>query len=179
MIHLFVLAGGALACVGSILLARAGRFQTQSRSKDWSELVAELQAINYHDLETVATNYLQPQKNQIALETNQMWHMLGGVEHFSSLRSNTQIMIALAVHVQQWNFEEAAIVAETMRRDAVRLTKALNKVETALLFTRSKMMVPFYLHEAAAAYFLMRQRLLTLCERSHAGLYFQLEAALS
>jgi hypothetical protein len=31
--------------------------------------------------------------------------------------------------------------------------------------------IPFYLHEAASSYYLMRQRLLALYQTNHAGLY--------
>jgi hypothetical protein len=40
------------------------------------------------------------------------------------------------------------------------------------------MRIPFYIHEASAAYYLMRQRLLALYETSHAGLLPRLSAAL-
>jgi hypothetical protein len=38
--------------------------------------------------------------------------------------------------------------------------------------------MPFNVHEAASAYYLMRQRLLALYETSHAGLYPALAAVL-
>ncbi|HTV81584.1 MAG TPA: hypothetical protein VME18_02950 [Acidobacteriaceae bacterium] len=84
-------------------------------------------------------------------------------------------MLLLAAHAQRWNFDEGVIVTERIRRDALRLRQAVRRVEIALMFhsvlRRSATLIPFYLHEAASAYYLMRQRLLALYQTSHAGLY--------
>jgi hypothetical protein len=87
-------------------------------------------------------------------------------------------MLDLAVFVQRWNFEDATVVAEIMRRDAARLQKAITQIEMAMLLRRQSLRIPFYIHEASAAYYLMRQRLLALYETSHAGLLPRLMQAL-
>jgi hypothetical protein len=87
-------------------------------------------------------------------------------------------MLDLAIFVQRWNFEDATIVAEIMRRDAARLQKAIHQIEMAMLLRRQSLRIPFYIHEASAAYYLMRQRLLALYETSHAGLLPRLSQAL-
>ena len=47
--------------------------------------------------------------------------MLGGREGLRRMRENAKLMLILAAHAQQWNFDEGVIVTERMRRDAVRL----------------------------------------------------------
>jgi len=91
----------------------------------------------------------------------------------------------LAAYTQRWNFEESVIVAERMRRDALKLHRAARHIQLHLkprlvrIFPgRYRFHVPFEVHEAASAYYLMRQRLLALYETSHAGLYPLLEASL-
>lgn len=104
-----------------------------------------------------------------------MWLMLGGKAGLRRMRENAEIMLQLAAHAQQWNFDEGVIVTERMRRDALRLKRAVRRVELAITFhslmRRSTTLIPFHLHEAASSYYLMRQRLLALYQTSHAGLY--------
>jgi hypothetical protein len=62
------------------------------------------------------------------------------------------------------------------------LRKAVRVIELGMIsdivFRRHLRTTPFHLHEAASAYFLMRQRLLALYETSHMGLHPRLAAAL-
>jgi hypothetical protein len=111
-----------------------------------------------------------------------MWLMLGGREGLRRMRENAKLMVLLAAHAQQWNFDEGVIVTERMRRDAVRLRSSIRRIEFALTFNivmrRSATLIPFHLHEAASAYYLMRQRLLALYQTSHSGLYPRLAEVL-
>lgn len=104
-----------------------------------------------------------------------MWLMLGGEEGLRRMKNNARLMLMLAAHAQRWNFDEGVIVTERIRRDALRLQQSVRRVEFALMFhsvlRRSATLIPFHLHEAASAYYLMRQRLLALYQTSHAGLY--------
>ena len=137
-----------------------------------------LEPLNFADLERIAKAYLEPRGNQLELQPQAMWRLLGGADGLPRLRRNADVMLDLAVFVQRWNFEDATVVAEIMRRDAARLQKAINQIEMAMLLRRGSMRIPFYIHEASAAYYLMRQRLLALYETSHAGLLPRLSAAL-
>jgi hypothetical protein len=111
-----------------------------------------------------------------------MWLMLGGSEGLHRMRDNARLMLLLAAHAQQWNFDEGVIVTERMRRDALRLRRAVRRIEIALAFHTvlrgSATLVPFHLHEAASSYYLMRQRLLALYQTSHSGLYPRLAEVL-
>lgn len=148
------------------------------RSANWELLVAKIHAVPRQGLEMVALDNLQPCVNQLQLEPPDMWQLLGGIEGLEHMRENAQILITLAAYVQRWNYAEATIVAERMRRDAVRLKRAVLHIRLEM-FLRSKWLrVPFYVHEAATSYYLMTRRLLALYESSHVGLLPRLREAL-
>ena len=174
----------ALLPIGLLLLAIVAiqlRFLLRRRKQQnttWNTLLARLEPLNFADLETIAKAYLEPRGNQLELQPQAMWHLLGGADGLPRLRRNAEVMLDLAIFVQRWNFEDATIVAEIMRRDAARLQKAINQIEMAMLLRRQNLRIPLYIHEASAAYYLMRQRLLVLYETSHAGLLPRLAEAL-
>ena len=172
----------AVICSYIVMAIRSQRSSLRLNNRSWLQLVAGLQAIDSEGLEVVARDYLEPRKGQIELEPSSMWTLLGGSRGLSRMRANANNMIALAAFAQQWNLEESVIVAERMRRDGIRLRRALARVEFGmkmqLILGRHLVSVPFQLQEAASAYYLMRQRLLALYQSSHSGLYPTLAAAL-
>lgn len=152
---------------------------------DWKEIVAKLQPVNLKGMGMVARDFLEPSRGQLKLEPDEIWSLVGGWEGLKTMRANADLMLALAAYTQRWNFEESVIVAERMRRDALKLRRAARHIELQmrpslmrLLPKRYWFNVPFEVHEVASAYYLMRQRLLALYESSHAGLYPQLIASL-
>jgi hypothetical protein len=170
----FLLLGAVVVCL--LLAALKSQFSAlRVDRRSWSELVSSLQPIEFDHVTSVARDFLEPREGQISLEPPDMWLMLGGKEGLRRMRNNAQLMLLLAAHAQRWNFDEGVIVTERIRRDALRLRQAVRRVEIALMFHgvlhRSATLIPFYLHEAASAYYLMRQRLLALYQTSHAGLY--------
>ena len=170
----FLLLGAVVGCLlFAALKSQLSALRVDRRS--WADLVAALQPIEFDHVTSVARDFLEPREGQISLEPPDMWLMLGGKEGLRRMRNNAQLMLLLAAHAQRWNFDEGVIVTERIRRDALRLRQAVRRVEMALMFhsvlRRSATLIPFYLHEAASAYYLMRQRLLALYQTSHAGLY--------
>jgi hypothetical protein len=148
------------------------------RAASWESLVAQIQQVDRKGIELVALDLLQPQENQVQLGFTEMWKLLGGLEGLERMRANASILIALAAYVQQWNQPEAIVVAERMRRDALQLKKAVFHVRLGLLLRRHPIGQPFYVHDAAAAYYLMTRRLLTLYQTNHVGLLPQLSEVL-
>jgi hypothetical protein len=148
------------------------------RSATWEELFAKIQTVHSEGLEVVALDNLHPKANQLQLEPPDMWQLLGGINGLKRMRDNAKVLIALAAYVQRWNYVEAVIVAERMRRDAVHLKRAVLHIHLEMLLRTKWMRVPFYVHEAATSYYLMRQRLLALYESSHVGLLPRLREAL-
>ena len=177
----YLLLGAVVGC----LLAAAIKSQLSAIRVDrrsWQDLVSQLKRIEFQRVTSVARDYLEPREGQISLEPTDMWLMLGGREGLRRMRENAKLMLLLAAHAQQWNFDEGVIVTERMRRDALRLRSSVRRIEFALTFNivmrRSATLIPFHLHEAASAYYLMRQRLLALYQTSHSGLYPKLAEVL-
>ena len=145
---------------------------------DWNGLIGRLGSVQTDGITTIALEYLQPSKGQIGLQTDDLWRLVGGSEGLTRMRANADILLALAGYAQQWNFEESVIVAERMRHDALTLRRATFRIALGIIFNYGKVRGPFYVQEAASAYYLMRVRLLALYESSHAGRYPDLSAAL-
>jgi len=171
------------AVVGGLTVTavRSQRSAIKLNNRSWSELVEELHFVDSRGLILVARDYLDPRKGQIDLQPEEIWTLLGGDQGLRTMLRNADRLIALAAFAQQWNLDESVIVAERMRRDGMRLRKAVRRVQIGMwsqVFTgRHWVEVPFQLQEAASSYYLMRQRLLALYETSHAGLYPQLAKA--
>jgi hypothetical protein len=150
--------------------------------REWHDLVAGLQRLDFAGVSEVALDYLTPHRGQIDLEPDRIWKLLGGYEGLRKMRENAEIMLALAAYAQQWNFEEATIVTERMRHDAALLRRSVRRAELgmipSMLFRRFRFTLPLDAQEASCAYYLMRQRLLSLYETSHECRYPMLAAVL-
>jgi hypothetical protein len=173
---------GLLLAACSIFAIYSQRKGVRLSERGWEALLAEIQNIDTDALATVALDYLNPPRRQTSLQPRELWKLVGAYEGLRRMRANADLMLALVAHASDWNFEEATIVGERMRRDALRLRRAVWKIE--LGFLPSTMLRRFYLHtpfqiqEAAAAYYLMRQRLLTLYSATHSGRYPALAAVI-
>ena len=165
----------ALLCGLAVWVIADRRSARKMAQMDWKTLVDRLYHLNVDELSAVAVDYLTPHRGQVDLEPNQIWESLGGYDGLRRMRENAEIMLALAAHAQQWNFTEAVIVTERMRMDAANLRRAVRRVELGLipfmLARHFQVTLPLHAQEASSAYYLMRQRLLSLYETSHAGRY--------
>jgi hypothetical protein len=144
----------------------------------WNELVEKLHPIPADGVMTVALDHLVPSKDQLGLQPEAMWSMLGGLEGLQRMRENGRILIALAAYVERWNYEEGVIIAERMRRDGLQLRRSVTRIMLETFLGMQQVRIPFYLQEAASSYYLMRQRLLALYEANHSGLYPRLAEVL-
>ncbi len=157
---------GLLLCGFAGVVIANWRFLLTQRQREWRDLVADLSPVNLGGLSTVATDYLTPRRGQIDLEPDKIWEFLGGYEGLKKMRANAEIMLALAAYAQRWNFAEAVIVTERMRHDAAELRRAVRRVELgmipATLLRRYQFTLPLHAQQASSAYYLMRQRLLSL-----------------
>jgi hypothetical protein len=160
-----------IACLLGYALLRSYSSARQLARCSWDELLLKLHPIEADGMITVALNHLVPGKDQLVLQPEMMWNLLGGLEGLQRMRENGRILIALASYVERWNYEEGIIIAERMRRDGLQLRRSVTRIMLETFLGMKKVHFPFYLQEAAAAYYLMRQRLLALYETNHAGLY--------
>ncbi len=172
LLALLLLAGGLAGAAWY-----ASRASIRLDERPFQALLDALEPLNLKAITQVASVYLEPSRDRAApevMEPEAIWHLLGGEAGLKAMRTNADLLLAIAAHSTQWNEEGAPIVAERMRRDAVRLRSAIRQIRIGML---SQMVtgqhwvsVPFQLQEAAGAYYLMRQRLLALYETSHVGL---------
>jgi hypothetical protein len=144
----------------------------------WEDLLAKLEPVETDGITALAVEYLNPGNSQMPIKRDDIWNLIGCAEGLSRMRANSDVLIALATYAQGWNLDEGAIVAEQMRRDGMALRRAVVGIGIGMTCGYGKGRVPSYIHEAASAYYLMRLRLLTLYQSSHAGRYPTLAAAL-
>ena len=157
---------------GAALYARRSSVRLDHRS--WDALLAAVQTVDRNGISCIARDYIEPRREQLSMEPEVIWQIVGGSLGLRRMRANADLLLALAAHTERWNMEEGVIVTERMRRDAVRLRSAVRRVELGMLSQlvtgRHWVSVPFQLQEAASAYYLMRQRLIALYEANHVAL---------
>ena len=147
-------------------------------ARTWEEVLSRIEPINFEGLRSIADCYLQPDKDQLRVEPGSMWELLGGLEGICNLKSNAAVMLELALYAERWNAEQAPVISEIIRRDRVRLNKAVNRIVLAHFLHFGSLDTAFNLQEVASSYFLMRGRLIGLCHSSHSALLPRLEATL-
>jgi len=166
----YLVFAAVLCALAAVVLFDRNSSRKRSQ-REWHDLVARLQPVDFAGVSTVALDYLTPRRGQIDIEPDKIWESLGGYEGLKKMRENAEIMLDLAAYAQRWNFDEAVIVTERMRHDAASLRRAIRRVEWGLMPLRImrhfRLTLPLHAQEASSAYYLMRQRLLSLYETSH------------
>ena len=131
----------------------------------WDQLEAKLEPVGLQGIKIAANT---PALQGSGLESGDLWDLMGGSEGLRRLENNARIMVALAGHMERKNNLPNMILAERMRRDgalvrntvrSIRLTRCV-RLQTSILHAQ--------LHEAAKAYFAMKNRIPALYEMSHA-----------
>ena len=169
-----------LACLFLFLVVYQVSFVLRRRALaalSWDEVIARIEPLDLDGIRSIADHYLHPDRDQLSIEPATMWEMVGGLDGLTRMRSNAAVMLELAVYAERWNEDEGPVVSEMIRRDAVRLNRAVTRIEITLLSRLGFVRAPFHLQEVSASYYLIRSRLLGLYRNSHAGLLPRLEAA--
>ncbi len=171
-----------IAVIGFALAALHARKVTiRLDGRSFESLLAQLEPVDLEGVSYVARDFLEPRQGQISMEPEVIWQLMGGDLGLRRMRTNADLLLAIAAHAAQWNDEEGVIVAERMRRDALRLRSALRQIRLGMLSQlvtgHHWISVPFQLQEAASSYYLMRRRLLALYETSHIALLPRLAQA--
>jgi hypothetical protein len=149
----------------------------------WDDLVTKLVPLSKIGIEEVACSFLAPSGRELdprgedRLESRDIWDFVGGIDGLKAMRQNAAVLIDLACYVRRWN-PEAFVVAEQLRLDASEIRSALAKVRFARWRGQLGSKFPIHATRAAAAYYLMTQRLCALYEISQSGLLFRLKAAI-
>jgi hypothetical protein len=147
-------------------------------SQTWGMVLDRVEYVNFRGVKAIADRYLQPDHEQLRLSPGEMWEMVGGLVGVGRMRANAEAMLDLAVFAEQWNAGEGPVVSEMIRRDGVRLKRAVTQIQLAYLYRVGFVRTPFHVQEAAAAYYLMRSRLIGLYQNSQMTLVPRLEAVL-
>jgi hypothetical protein len=111
------------------------------------------------------------------LDSARIWEMIGGLEGLKNLRSNSQVLIDLAAHLQR-RYPEALVVAEELRLDARELEWHVGRLEGAAGTGNLEISFPFYAQRAVATYYRMTRQLLTLYAQKNLSMLADLEKAL-
>lgn len=166
----------SLLLVGVSSLAYVERSRRRLLSQSWSDILARLKPVDIEGIGRIATLYHQPNKGQLDISPGEMWKIVGGLEGLRRMRANARVMRDLSAFAERWNWEHGPVLSEMMRRDAMRLNKAIRSIEIALFLRFGIVKTPFGIQEAASAYFLLRGRLIGFYEATQVGLLDQLQA---
>jgi hypothetical protein len=111
------------------------------------------------------------------LDPPSIWEMIGGLKGLENLKSNSQVLIDLASHLQLW-YPEALVVAEELRLDARELEWHVDRLEGAANTGNLEISFPFYAQRAVATYYRMTRQLLALYEQKNYSMFADLQKAL-
>ena len=153
---------------------RKRRLFTQS----WDSILSRVEPMDFPRMREIADLFLQPGKDQLRIEPNDMWKTVGGLQGLGQMRQNAQAMLDLAIYAERWQDDNGRVVSEMMRRDAMRVKQAIRNVELSFFWQMGLVRAPFHLQEAISSYCLMRARLMALYQTAHVGLIPRIEAAL-
>jgi hypothetical protein len=163
---------------------RVSRARVRREEATWDELLARLVPLSRVGIEEVAAAFLAPTGRELDprrlerhLEPRDIWDFIGGIEGLKIMRRNAEVLIDLAYYVNRWN-PDALVVAEQLRLDAREIKSALSRIQSERRRGRLAASFSNQASRAAAAYYLMTQRVCALYEISQAGLLDQLKAAI-
>jgi len=144
----------------------------------WQAILSRVHPVNLDGLRAIAECYPHSAEAPLRIEPAEMWKIAGGLEGIAHLKANATAMLELAIYAERWSQTEGVGVAEMIRRDAVRLNKAITRVQLDFLLHFGSARATFHLQEAASSYDLIRSRLLGLYNNSQIKLVPRLMEAL-
>jgi hypothetical protein len=169
----------ALTSVAWHFVLRARR----SSRLSWESIVQKLVWVDPKIVAKIALDLVHESEQreetsgQEDLDPSRIWEMIGGLKGLKNLKSNSQVLIDLAAHLQQW-YPEAIVVAEEMRLDARELEWHVGRLEGAANTGNLEISFPFYAQRAIATYYRMTRQLLTLYEQKNYSMFADLQKAL-
>ena len=164
---------GAVAIFVVSLIAIAAYYYRRARNStqnDWDGLLNRLTRVDRSSIAEVALDVIDesglPRKDQgsAILEPPEIWKLLGGMDGIEALEANCAVLIDLAFYLQQ-RYPEALVVAEQLRLSAREIEWQVGRLRGAAETGKLAGAFPMYGQRAAAAYYLMTQRLLDLYQQ--------------
>jgi hypothetical protein len=142
----------------------------KSNQNDWDNLLNRLTRVDRSSIAEVALDVIDESGRQrtdqgsAVLEPQQIWKLLGGMEGIEALKANCTVLIDLAFYLQQ-QYPEALVVTEQLRLSAREIEWQVGRLRGAAESGKLAGAFPMYGQRAAAAYYLMTQRLLDLYQQ--------------
>ena len=173
---LFVAANGGVA----FYYVRRGRRLSHT---SWDDLMAKLVSTHRDVVSLVAAEMVdewgepRDSKDSEGVESAELWTLLGGLAGLQVLEKNSEVLIELAFHLQQW-YPEAIAVSERLRLDARELHFHVSRLQGAAQTGNLQVSFPFYARRAVVTYYLMTQRVLRLYEAGNFSAFSELQRAL-
>jgi hypothetical protein len=161
-----------LAVTGYVFHVSLRRRELLGRSSE-HDLISKMEPVDLEGLLRISDAFQQLEKGKPGIEPDEMWRIVGGLEGLRRLRTNAWAMLDLAVYVECWNDEQAAEISEMMRRDAVRLNRAVTHIMFRHLSQFGFRRSPLHMDEVVASYCLIRSRLVDLYQVRNADLIRQ------
>jgi hypothetical protein len=168
-----------IAFVLSVVTFYALRLRASART-EWEALLGDLLAIDREGVDTVALDAIEPlgQRRTDALarelEPDEIWKRLGGLDGVKRLESNSHVLVEMAAYLQR-SYPEAAAVAEELRLQARELEVYVGRLKMANEQGSLEFHIPTYAQNAAIAYYLMEQRLQSLCQKAKVQSFMPLQ----
>jgi hypothetical protein len=155
----------------------------RSSHRDWERLLKRLTFVDRGFIAEVALDIIDESGQQrrdescAALESSQIWRLVGGLEGLEVLEANCAVLIDLAFYVQQW-YPEALAVAEQLRLSAREVEWHIQRLKGAQKTGKLESAIPMNAQRAVATYYLMTRRVLALYEKGNLAMLADLQKAL-
>ncbi len=100
------------------------------------------------------------------LEPDEIWKILGELDGVKRLESNSRVLVEMATYLQR-SYPEATAVAEELRLHARELEWQVGRLGMAAEQGSLEFHIATYAQNVAVAYYLMEQRLQSLCQQTN------------
>ncbi len=128
----------------------------------WKKLVGDLKKVHLDGINTLAMDHLDPTKPHQNRSYEEILELVGGLEGLPVLRHNADIFLVLAARAEKRDPAEKSTITDQMRQDGLALRRAIVNFSISRVSGYHRKRAVLYLQEAASAYYLMRQRLVSL-----------------
>ena len=160
-----------IAVVSAISLLRANGTAQRRSIISAEELVRRLKPVNRAGILKLAMDHLQPSAGSLTRSPAETYDLIGGSTGLASMESNIAVLLALVHYIHRCDPSHSTEVAHQMERDALALRRALIALGLNMLGMKSAVNGPACVNEAASSYYLMKERVLALYERSDGAAY--------
>ncbi|MGC2606981.1 MAG: hypothetical protein WA419_15640, partial [Silvibacterium sp.] len=118
----------------------------------------------------------QPRKDEgsAALESAEIWTLIGGWKGLEALENNCAVLIDLAFYVQQW-YPEAVATTEQLRLSAREIEWHISRLKIAHQTGKLEDTIPMYAQRAVATYYLMTRQVVALYEQGNVAMLAELQ----